>query len=552
MSVSSYKERYREIAEVLARHGLGFLIGIAGLEKMVPFHRGLLGHKTQQSPYTNPEHLRLALEELGPTFTKLGQMLSTRSDLLPAGYLQELSKLQDGTPPFAGDAASRLIEQELGAAPETLFADFDAEPLASASIGQAHSARLGDGTRLVIKVRRPGVVSQVQEDLEILQNLASKASRRWEAASGYDVVGLAQEFARTLRAELDYMQEGSNAERIAESFEDDSGVYVPRVYWEYTTSRVLTLERLTGLKVDDIEGLDRAGIDRQALANRAVGAIAKMVFEDGFFHADPHPGNLFIEPSGRIGLIDFGMVGEIDDRLRHQLGALLVALVRADPGRIAQALLDLSTANRAVERAQLREDLKGVVALYQGRLLGDIDIPALIRRVLALLRHHHLQLPREIALVLKMVLMAEGMGVRLDPEFNLGEALGPHVRKLAVQQAGPLAYARLLGQASGEAAELALEFPGMLRRILESVDTDGVELHLRAAELEPLMGRAERIGNRLVAGLIAAAFVRGVGELVSADDEKLRRWSGPLLGAGIGVAGTLGSYLAWTSRRRKR
>lgn len=550
--MSSYRERYREIADVLARHGLGFLIGIAGLETWVPFHRGLLGHKVQELPYTNPEHLRLALEELGPTFVKLGQMLSTRSDLLPPAYLQELTRLQDGTPPFASGAVRRLIEQELGAAPETVFTEFDDEHLASASIGQAHAALLTDGTPVVVKIRRPGVVSKVQEDLEILQNLATQASRRWEAAAGYDVVGVAQEFARTLRAELDYMQEGRNAERIAGSFEADPGIHVPQVYWEFTTTRILTLERLSGLKIDDAEGLDRAGIDRRALANRAVGAIAKMIFEDGFFHADPHPGNLFIEQDGRIGLIDFGMVGEIDDRLRQQLADLLVALVRTDPDRIALALLDLSVANRPVDRAQLRVDLEGIVALYQGRLLADIDIPLLISRVLALLRNHHLQLPREIALILKMVLMAEGMGVRLDPDFNLGEALGPYVRQLAMQRASPLTYAKLLGQAGMEAAELAVEFPGMLRRTLEAIDTDGVELHLRAAELEPLMGRAERIGNRLVAGLIAAAFIRGVGELVVADDEKLRRWSRPLLGAGLGVAGTLGSYLAWTSRRRRR
>ncbi|AOY70817.1 ubiquinone biosynthesis protein [Arthrobacter subterraneus] len=552
MVVSSHAGRYREIAEVLARHGLGFLAGITGLERWVPFHHGVLGHESRELSYTNPEHLRLALEQLGPTFIKLGQLLSTRSDLLPPEYLQELAKLQDGAPPVPGETVRRLIQQELGAGPEELFAEFESEPLASASIGQAHAALLADGTRVVVKVRRPGVVARVQEDLEILQNLAAQADRRWEAAADYNLAGLAGEFARTLRAELDYLQEGRNAERFAGNFAGNPGVHIPRVFWGTTTSRVLTLERISGVKVDDLEGLDRAGIDRRALANRAVGVIAQMIFEDGFFHADPHPGNLFIETGGRIGLIDFGMVGEVDEKLRGQLAVLLVALARADPERAGSALLDLSVAKRPVDRARLRADLTAVLALYQDRQLAEIDIAPLIGRLLALLREHHLQLPREIALILKMVLMAEGIGVRLDPAFNLTETLSPYAQRLALHSFSPSAYARRFGQAGLDAAELGVELPGKLRRILDLMDTDGFELHLRAAELEPLMERAERIGNRLVAGLIAAAFIRGVGELVVADKEEFRRWARALMGAGLGAGATLGSYLAWTARRKKR
>ncbi|MCW2134190.1 ABC1 kinase family protein [Arthrobacter sp. VKM Ac-2550] len=552
MVVSSHAGRYREIAEVLARHGLGFLAGITGLGRWVPFHHGVLGHESRDLPYTNPEHLRLALEQLGPTFIKLGQLLSTRSDLLPPEYLQELAKLQDGTPPVPGETVRRLIQQELGAGPEELFAEFESEPLASASIGQAHAALLADGTRVVVKVRRPGVVARVQEDLEILQNLAAQAARRWEAAADYNLAGLAEEFARTLRAELDYLQEGRNAERFAGNFAGNPGVHIPRVFWDTTTSRVLTLERISGVKVDDLEGLDRAEIDRRALANRAVGVIAQMIFEDGFFHADPHPGNLFIETGGRIGLIDFGMVGEVDQKLRGQLAVLLVALARGDPERAGSALLDLSVAKRLVDRARLRADLTAVMALYQDRQLAEIDIAPLIGRLLALLREHHLQLPRDVALILKMVLMAEGMGVRLDPAFNLTETLSPYAQRLALHSISLSAYARRFGQAGLDAAELGVELPGKLRRILDLMDTDGFELHLRAAELEPLMERAERIGNRLVAGLIAAAFIRGVGELVVADKEEFRRWARPLMGAGLGGGATLGSYLAWTARRKKR
>ena len=312
-------ERYRQIAEVLTRHGLGFIVGVAGLSRWIPFHHGVLGHERRDEPYTTPEHLRIALEELGPTFIKLGQLLSTRTDIIPAEYLRELAKLQDAAPAVPLATIRALIEQELGAPPDDVFASFDSTPLACASIGQAHLATMHDGGQVVVKVRRPDINAIIETDLGILQSLANRASRRWAAAANYNLPGLVSEFAVSLRRELDYQTEGRNAERFASNFAESPDVHVPRVYWATTTSRVLTLERIVGIKVDDLDGLVRARVDRRALATKAAGVAVSMVFEHGFFHADPHPGNLFIEPDGRIGLIDFGMVGELDDGLRHQL-----------------------------------------------------------------------------------------------------------------------------------------------------------------------------------------------------------------------------------------
>ena len=550
--MKGHLDRYQQIGEILTRHGLGFLVGITGLDRWVPFHHGLLGHERREQPYTTPDHLRLALEELGPTFIKLGQILSTRSDILPPDYLQELAKLQDAAPSVPGATIRELIRQELGANPEELFAEFESEPLASASIGQAHTATLQDGTPVVVKVRRPDVVAKIEEDLEILQNLATQASRRWDAAADYNLTGIAAEFAQTLRAELDYLQEGHNAERFAENFASDPDVHIPRVFWATTTSRVLTLERIIGMKVNDLDALDRAGIDRQALAKRAAGVAVKMVFEDGFFHADPHPGNLFIEPDGRIGLIDFGMVGQVDEKLRGQLGVLLTALIRNDADRVGAALLDLSVTKQSVDRNQLRSDLTEFISLYKDRQLDQISIGPLITQLLALLREYHLQLPREMAMLLKTLLMDEGMGVQLDPQFNLGEILKPYAQQLALDRFSPHAFAKRLAKAGFASAELAVELPEKLRRLFELIDTAGVEVHLRAAELEPLVGRIERIGNRLVAGMIAAAFIKGVGELTMGDRKRWHSWEGPLMGIGLGAASALSAYLAWTSRRNKR
>jgi ubiquinone biosynthesis protein len=550
--VNRHLERYRQIADVLSRHGLGFVIGVVGLSRWVPFHRGVLGHERRQEPYTTPEHLRLAIEELGPTFIKLGQLLSTRSDIVPADYLHELSKLQDAARPVPPATIRALIESELGGTLEELFASFDTDPVASASIGQAHLATLPDGTEVVVKVRRPNVNAMIETDLEILQNLANMASRRWQAAANYNFPGLVSQFALTLRRELDYLSEGRNAERFAVNFAANEDVHVPRVFWATTTSRVLTLERIVGIKVNDLDGLDRARVDRRDLATKSAGVALSMVFEHGFFHADPHPGNLFIEPGGRIGLIDFGMVGEVDDALRQRLGVLLAALAGHDVERLASALLELSVVKRPVDREQFRVDLVGFVALYKGRRLGEVNVAELASQLLALLRKHHLQLPQEMAVLLKFFLMVEGMGVRLDPEFNLGAFIGPYTRQLAWERFSPEALARQLLISGRDAAALAADLPERLRRLLDLLDASGLVVHIKAGELEPLVGRAERIGDRLVAGIITAAFIRGIAELASADKERFGRWEGPMMGVALGMSSGLGAYLGWTARRLRR
>lgn len=550
--MNRHLERYRQIADVLSRHGLGFVIGVVGLGRWVPLHRGVLGHERRQEPYTTPEHLRLAIEELGPTFIKLGQLLSTRSDIVPADYLHELSKLQDAATPIPTSTISTLIESELGGSPEEVFASFDTQPLASASIGQAHLATLHDGTQVVVKVRRPNVNAVIETDLEILQNLANIASRRWEAAANYNFPGLVSGFALSLRRELDYLLEGRNAERFAANFAANEDVHIPQVFWSTTTSRVLTLERIVGIKVDDLEGLDHARVDRRELATKATGVAVSMVFEHGFFHADPHPGNLFIEPGGRIGLIDFGMVGEVDDALRQRLGVLLAALTSHDVERLASALLELSVVKRPVDRDQFRVDLVGFMGLYRGRRLGEVNVADLASQLLALLRKHHVQLPQEMAVLLKFFLMVEGMGVRLDPQFNLGEVLGPYARQLAWDRFSPEALVRQLLATGRDAAALAVDLPDRVRRLLDLLDTSGVVVHVQPGEFEPLIERAERIGDRLVAGIITAAFIRGISELASADKERWGRWEGPLMGIGLGMSSALGAYLGWTARRLKR
>lgn len=548
--MSTHRSRYRRIATILENHGLGLGLGLLGLEKWIPFNKGVLGHARRDEPYTSPEHLRLALEELGPTFIKLGQLLSTRNDLLPAAYLAELVKLQDAAPPEAWEPMKAVIREELGADPEQLFAQFDPQPLAAASIGQAYAATLHDGTQVVVKVRRPGAVAQIHEDLEILQNLAERADKRWDAARQYNLPGIVEEFSRTLRAELDYLQEGRNAERFAADFADSPDVAVPQVFWETTTSRVLTLERMHGIRVDDLPALDAAGIDRNQLARRGADLILTMVFENRFFHADPHPGNLFIQTDGSIALIDFGMVGQLDEEVTEQLSDVLLAFTRGDSNALATALLALSITKNTSDRGELGRSLDVFVSRYLGRPLSDINLSHLLGELLALLRHHHLQLPQQTALLFKVLMMGEALAARLDPEFEMLQALTPFSERIVQRQFSLPALAKRWAQASADAGALLLELPGTLKQLRRVLENGGLEVHLRAAELEPLVGRAERIGNRLIAGMITAALINGIGELVSGNT-RWRSREGVMIGAGASVVTALGGYLLWTTRRRR-
>ncbi|MCI0527960.1 MAG: AarF/UbiB family protein, partial [Nitrospira sp.] len=317
--------RYREIVGILARHGLGWLVVQLGLGDLIPFHRGLLGHTRRQEPYTQPEHIRIALEDLGTTFTKLGQILSTRPDLVPPDYITQFSKLQDNAPPVPYSQVAEVIQRELGAPPEEIFKSFDVQPRASASIGQVHMACLPNDTLVVVKVQRPGVEAQVEEDLEVLADLANLAAQRTTLGEYLDIEGWMEEFAFTLHNELDYTQEGQNADRFRRNFAGEPTLHVPRIYWEYTTQRVLTMEEIQGIKISDLTALEAAGLDRHHIAENSARIMLTMVFEHGFFHADPHPGNFFVLPGGGIGLIDYGMVGRLDTSLREALARLFLA-----------------------------------------------------------------------------------------------------------------------------------------------------------------------------------------------------------------------------------
>ena len=540
--------RSREIASVLIGHGWDYLLHSVESGKLNP--KRPLQHRP---PLTRPEHLRSALEELGTTFIKLGQILSTRADLLPPDYLAELSKLQDSAPAVPFEAIREAILKELGQPVEQVFLQFDPKPLAAASIGQAHAAKLKDGTEVVVKIRRPGVVEQVDEDLKILKELADALNGRLEFADRYDIPGIVEEFSETLRAELDYIREGHNAERFAENFTAERGLHIPRIYWETTTSRVLTLERIRGTKISDVASLDKQGIDRPALARFATDVVMQMVCEHGFFHADPHPGNFFIESNGAIGLIDFGMVGTLDEQTQDHLADLLIYINHQDADRLMDVLLDLGVSKKPIDRASLRHDVQHLLSTYWGLPLGELRITALLNDVFATMRKNHLHLPSNLSLLLKTVIMIEGLGVKLDPEFRLTTALDSYADRLIMRKYSPVKLIRNLGQASLDLARLGTEMPQQLRRIVNAAENGRLQVGMRPEGFDPIINRFEKISNRIVLGVIAAAFINGLAVLASVyRPPGWESWAWVVFAFGFLCALTLGIYLTVNIMRPRR
>jgi ubiquinone biosynthesis protein len=540
---SFHLTRSRQIARVLLSHGWNFL---RNNEEHVA------GPTATVTANSRPLHLRLALEELGTTFIKLGQILSTRADLLPPKYLAELTKLQDSAPPVAFAEIEECLVAELGQPVEELFAEFDRVPLAAASIGQAHAAVLWDGTEVVVKVRRPGVVEQVNEDLEILRELAATASRHLEFADRYDVVGLVEEFSQTLRAELDYIREGHSAEQFATNFASDERIHVPQVFWPLTTARVLTLERIRGIKINDFERLDQQGTDRHWLAQYAANIVLKMVCEDGFFHADPHPGNFFIEPDGAIGLIDFGMVGTLDERTQDLLAQLLIAINQQDADRLVDVFLDMGVTRKRVDRDLFRRDIERLLGKYWGLPLGELKVSALLNDVYAVMRQHHLHLPSNLALLLKTLIMIEGLGVNIDPDFHMTKALAPYSERLVLRQYSVSRWVRSFGQASLDLAKLGVEMPQHLRRIVSAAESGSLQIGVRPEGFDPVINRLEKIANRIVLGVIAAAFINGLAVLVSVyKPPGWERFGWVVFAFGFLCALLLGLYLAWSILKPK-
>ena len=530
------RQRLSEITQVAARHGFGYLFR----ERRFGLHPWRL---TQEELDAGPgseraRRLREMLEELGPTFVKFGQLLSTRPDVVPDDIVFELRSLQDDVRPFPFAEVEQTIEAEFGLTVEQLFLEFDETAIAAASIGQVHRAVLPDGREVAVKVQRPAAPAQVEADLVLLYQAARFAGQRVKALRFIDTVGLVDEFARSIRQELDYRTEARNAGRFRANFAHLPDVSIPQIYPSYCGAKVLTLEFLHGAKVADVQVHERDLLERRRLAYLIAETWMTMIFRHGFFHADPHPANVLVIGPGRLGLVDFGQAGALNrDDMSKLTGLFIDAAnenVEALPGRLA----DLGVTFPREKEQQFVEELRDVFARYYGTRLSDVDAMQVIREAFALVYRMNLQLPTRFVMLDKAIATLGSVGVELYPDFNVFEVAKPYARDLLFDRFKPR---RVAGRASNEVrdyARLGRELPFQVHDVLEEVRDGKLEIGIKYRELDELLHRSDILVNRTVVALLCAAGVIGSAILAGADV------GGPEVG-GFPVLALVGFVLAF-------
>jgi ubiquinone biosynthesis protein len=545
--------RYQEIAQVLFQHGFENIIALLGLRSLLTVPMRMVGRPLAESRLSTAEHLRLAAEELGPTFVKLGQILSTRPDLLPPDFLRELAKLRDEVPAFPFEQVRQTVERELGAPLGELFASFEETPLAAASLGQVHGATLLDGTAVVVKVLRPRIREIVETDLDILFEMARLAEERTPLGQSYPLVELADEFAATLRGELDYVREGQNAERFRRNFAGRPDVVIPKIYWQYTTHDVLTMQRLAGVKIDDLEGLRAAGLDPRQVALRAIDLIMQETFTDGFFHADPHPGNFFVLEGNIIGAMDFGMVGYLDQYTKEQLMRLFVAVVSRNVDEMVDELVQMEMVGRGADHRRLARDLQRFMEKYWGVPLEQLTFKGVFEDIMPIAFRHRLTLPSNLWMLGKTLVMMEGVGRLLYPELDVFEQARPYAEAAIRQANAPAAWLSRIGRSISDWGELWQLFPQRMPRLLDQLEKGELTLAIALSQMEAILKRLDRLVNRLAVAILLAALIIGLGLIIPrVTTAPLSIWGSALIIAGFVVVLALGVWLLWSMWRAGR
>jgi ubiquinone biosynthesis protein len=527
--------RLHDIASILIRYGFGDMVRRMGLANALE-RAGRALHWSNAEEFAHlppPARVRRALEEMGPTFVKLGQVLATRVDMFEPEWIAEFGKLQDSAPAAPWADIRQQLTEDLGAPPEEVFAAFDPEPLAAASIAQVHRARLEDGSEVVVKVRRPGIRPIIEADLRWLMRLAQLAEAESPELRAFRPQEVVRQFTQSLRHELDFAGECRNAERIAENFAGYSDkdvpaaeasaamaetapepppalpiIVIPRVYWQWTGERVCVQEFIDGISGRNLQTVDQAGLDRKILARRGAHAVLKMIVEDGFFHADPHPGNVFYLPGNRIAFIDFGMIGRLTEERRDQLIRLLLGLVQHEPRRVADVMLDW-TGDGAVDEAGLMLEIQTFVDQYHGVALKQLRLGAMLSDLMAIVRQHQLALPADLSLLIKAFISLEGMGRELDPDFDMAGDAMPLLEQALRARYTPAALIKRGWQAAGEALALIADLPHDLSQLLRAARRGRLEIRIDVTHLKRVGNQLDSAANRLVVGIVVAALIIG-------------------------------------------
>jgi len=514
--------------------------GFGGLIESLRLRRLYRKTKPPSGALMSPraKRLRLALEELGPTFIKMGQMLSTRADLVPHDIFHELQKLQDQVPPVAYDDLKEEIEFELKSPIKDIFSEFNETPLAAASIGQVHKAKLKTGEMVVVKAQRPNIKKVVEGDLDILRTTAGLAERHLSDIKMYNPVGFVDEFSKSIRNELDYTLEARNMERFANNFADDNTVRIPKVYWEYTTGRIITMEFLEGVKVSHIDELENRGYNVKSIAKKGAQAYLKQIFTHRFFHGDPHPGNIFILTGEVVAFMDFGLVGRLTPSMASRLNELLISIASKDTERIADALLQISVVDEDSNMDDLKADISEFVDKYYDISLGQLQISNVVHDLTDISSKYRIILDRQLSLLGRVLAEIEGLGKRLDPDFNIIPLIQPFARGLVISKGSPREILKKSSKIARDYANLITTLPSDLKMALDKAKNGKLRIEFKHVALEGVVSGLERSTSRLAFAIIIASLVVSSTLIIS-----LEKPIGPLL-FGIPVIGALGYVTA--------
>jgi ubiquinone biosynthesis protein len=538
--------RYREIITILWKHGFGETLRLMVLQEFLGMEENPAAATVNQEPMA--VRLRMALEELGPTFVKFGQVLSSRRDLLPHDVYLELIKLQDGVPPIEGERARALVEAELGQPIEKNFSSFTLSPLGGGSVAQVHAATLLDGTKVAIKVQRPNIAKVIAHDGAILHDLARFAAKHVPDLAGLNPVGVVQEFFATLAKELDFTHEAADAERFRKQFAGSATVVVPRVYHELTNSRILTMEFIHGLSVKDPEKLREAGVDPSALAKRFVELVYQQIFDFGFFHGDPHPGNIYILPGGVIGFIDFGMMGSLTHEFRTSLAQLLAGLAKKDHQRVMDAILQISEEGYTLEPAKMLTEVEAFSDLNLTQSLKDINLVEVLNKLLDLLRRNKLRMNGAFYLGIKVFTQGEAVGRALDPNLNFVELGTPFATRLILGKYKFAHVSQVLTRLLTSGLDFLDEFPADFRNIYQRIKAGNLSLpiehKINTEGFEPMRKTLDSIANLIATAILTASVLICSSILILAHMPPVI-WGVSLIGfLGLGWGAILGLRLA--------
>ena len=546
--------RYQRILRVLFKYGFNDLVDRLHIDQYLESGLQMINRKPREhiSRLSRPERLRLVFEELGPTFIKLGQLLSTRPDLIPADFLDELAKLQDDIPSFSLEEVRTIFKEELGRYPEEIFHYFDTEPLAAASIGQVHRARMDSGVEVVVKVQRPGIENVIAVDLEILAHIAELMEQYLEEVQGHQPMAIVHEFARSLSREIDFSIELANIQRFARQFEGNPAIHVPLVYPELSTDRVLVMEYVVGIKSSKIEILREQGYDLPLIATRGANLVMEQIFVHGFFHADPHPGNVFILPDNVVCFIDFGQMGRLSLKDREDFTDLVLDLVAGNEQKIAAGVLKVTVQLGEVDRESLTRDLGNLMDMYLYRPLEDLEAGKILQDLLDLVSRHKLSFKPSLYQMMKALSTVEGVGLMLDPKLELIKLAKPFMRKIRLGRMQPGRIAEELSLTGFAYLHLFRDLPHELRTILTQLRSGRMRLEFEHRGLHSLGATLDRVSNRIAFAIVLAALIVGSSLIVLSDIPP--HWhSIPIIGLiGFLVAGVMGFRLLLSIIRHGR